>query len=364
MRRTLVGWLMVSLAVGLLCCLLVEVGAEPERRIHLGGGAPQRRALVIGNSAYRVERLTNPVADAQAMATVLGELGFGVTLLTDATRRQMRQAVRHFREQLRGPDIGLFYFAGHGVQVAGENYLIPVGAELSREEDVEYEAVQAQWVLSALQGRGSGTSLMILDACRNNPFARSFRSATRGLATMRARGGALIAYATGPGVVAADGAGQHSPYTGALVRAPAATGGAHPGCIHGGEPERACGDGWAPRAVDSELAAGKFCVGRRSCSGRGVRVFGAGSIGRPGAGGVCGGAGDRHGSGLRGGDCGRAGQSVCAVGAGGDCAAACRRVVGWAECRGERAACGVGAVSPLGTAARAAQQHRHGVRAD
>ena len=217
MNRSLVGLAVVSLSVGLLCRPLAEVGAETERRIHLGGGAPQRRALVIGNSAYQAGRLTNPVPDAQAMATVLGELGFDVAVLTDATRLQMREAVRSLRGQLRGTDIGLFYFAGHGVQVEGENYLIPVGAEMSKEEDVEDEAVRAQWVLSALQGRGSGISIMILDACRNNPFARSFRSSTRGLATMRARGGALIAYATGPGAVAADGAGRHSPYTGALV---------------------------------------------------------------------------------------------------------------------------------------------------
>ena len=219
MSRSLLGVAVANLAVVLLCSPLAEVTAQDDRRIRLGGaaGAPARHALVIGNSAYQVGRLANPVPDAQAMAAVLGELGFAVDFVPDATRKQMRQAVRRLREQLRGDDIGLFYFAGHGVQVAGENYLVPVGAEMSREEDVEDEAVRAQWVLSALQGRGQGTSLMILDACRNNPFARSFRSATSGLATMRARGGALIAYATGPGEVAADGAGDHSPYTEALL---------------------------------------------------------------------------------------------------------------------------------------------------
>ena len=115
--------------------------------------------------------------------------------------------------------MGLFYYAGHGVQLGGRNYLIPVGANIDRDADVEIEAVSADWVLEQMRYARNRLNFVILDACRNNPFARSFRSAGTGLAKMGAPAGVLIAYSTAPGDVAADGDGRNSPYTEALSRA-------------------------------------------------------------------------------------------------------------------------------------------------
>ena len=187
----------------LLCAaLLFSLAAAPAM-------AAGRTALVIGNSAYPTAPLKNPVNDATDMAAALKRLGFDVTLLTDATMRQMEEAVRAFGLKLRGGGIGLFYFAGHGVQVAGENYLVPVNAAIQSEGDVKYGSLNAGLVLAKMEDAGNGPNVVILDACRNNPFARSFRSAEAGLARMDAPTGSLIAYATAPGHVASDGEGRN-----------------------------------------------------------------------------------------------------------------------------------------------------------
>ena len=181
--------------------------------------APRRIALVIGNAAYQEGRLRNPVNDATDMAANLRQLGFHVTLLRDVQRPEMDGAIDTFSRQLRQGGVGLFYFAGHGVQVAGENYLIPLGARLVRAQDVRYQAVPVGQVLGALEDADNGLNIMILDACRNNPFARSWRSRTRGLVAVQAVEGSLIAYATAPGSVAADGDGRNGLYTQHLLHA-------------------------------------------------------------------------------------------------------------------------------------------------
>jgi TPR repeat protein len=183
--------------------------------------APQqerRLALVIGNSAYKSAPLKNPVNDARDMYAALKTLGFEATLLTDATMQQMEDAVREFGLALRQGGLGLFYYAGHGVQVGGNNYLVPVNAVIQSESDVKYGCLDAGLVLGKMEDAGNGLNLVILDACRNNPFARSFRSAEQGLAKMDAPTGSLIAYATSPGRTAADGEGKNGLYTQHLLR--------------------------------------------------------------------------------------------------------------------------------------------------
>ena len=180
-------------------------------------GGP-RTALVIGNAKYTSAPLRNPVNDARAISSTLQELGFQVTLLEDAGQKKMKRAINRFGKTLRDGGVGLFYFSGHGMQVEGSNYLIPVDAEVDAEADVEYEAVEAGRVLAKMKTANNGMNLVILDACRNNPFARSFRSASKGLATLNAPSGTFIAYATSPGSVASDGTGDNGLYTGELVR--------------------------------------------------------------------------------------------------------------------------------------------------
>ncbi len=180
----------------------------------LHAGAAQRLALVIGNEAYRNAPLDNPVNDARAMAGALRATGFEVTLLTNADLQQTLAALRDFGDRLKeGGGAGLFYFAGHGMQIRGRNFLLPVSAKFAREDEVAYESLDAQAVLDKMESAGNGTNLVILDACRNNPFARSTRGVPQGLAQMDAPVGTLIAFSTAPGTVASDGDGANGLYT-------------------------------------------------------------------------------------------------------------------------------------------------------
>lgn len=178
----------------------------------------RRIALVIGNSSYAISPLLNPVNDARDIAAALREAGFLVTLKENLSYRDMKEAIQDFGDEISRGGVGLFYFSGHGVQINGQNYLIPIGTTIRREEEVEYESVNLGWVLAQLQSAENRLNVVILDACRNNPFPRSFRSQSRGLAVVRAPSETFIAYATAPGTVASDGAGRNSPYTGALLR--------------------------------------------------------------------------------------------------------------------------------------------------
>jgi len=156
------------------------------------------------------------------MATTLKALGFEVIAHIDADQKTMKRTIQVFGERLEkiGNDaVGLFYYAGHGLQVGGMNYLIPTNAHIQRDSDVEIEAVNADWVLRQMEFAHNRINIVILDACRNNPLARSFRSVTRGLAQVDAPRGTLIAYSTAPGSVSVDGEGANSPYTKALARA-------------------------------------------------------------------------------------------------------------------------------------------------
>jgi len=179
----------------------------------------KRIALVIGNGAYTDGALKNPVNDARMMAATLRELDFDVQVMENADRTGMQRAVVEFGRRLNENTVGLFYFAGHGMQVRGGNYLIPVRATIESEEEVEVEGVDVNYVMSRMAMAKNPFNIVILDACRNNPFQRSFRSASNGLAAISAPTGTLIAYATAPGSVASDGEAANGVYTSELVSA-------------------------------------------------------------------------------------------------------------------------------------------------
>ena len=181
-----------------------------------------RVALVVGVSNYgTLGNLANPVNDAQGLAQTLRNLGFDVELALDPDQRALKDSISRLGERMsragRGT-IGLFFFAGHGIQSRGVNYLIPSGAVINREADLALEAVPADTVLLQMQEAGVSTNIIILDACRNMPLTRSFRNSGRGLAQMDAPNGTFIAYSTAPGSVAADGAGPNSPFASALLQ--------------------------------------------------------------------------------------------------------------------------------------------------
>jgi TPR repeat protein len=184
--------------------------------------AEKRVALVIGNSAYQnVAPLENPVNDAALMADTLKGLGFTLTgngAQLNLDKRALDEAVQAFGRQVQGADVAMFYYAGHGVQVRGSNFLVPINANPTREADVDFQMVDLNLVLNQMQGSGTRLNMVILDACRNNPFGgRGLRSSEGGLAQLRAPEGTLISYATQPGNVAQDGSDGHSPYTRALA---------------------------------------------------------------------------------------------------------------------------------------------------
>ncbi len=185
----------------------------------------KRYALVIGNSTYKhVPALRNPVNDASDVAGQLRQLDFDVINLDDATYGEMRNAFFKFHEKLvNGPKdqtVGLFYFAGHGLQSEGENYLVPVDANIEYEDDIARQCFPVQKiVLGNMERSNSRMNILILDACRNNPFPGTSRTVTGGLTEMRKARGSFIAYATAPGSTASDGVGRNGLYTQELLRA-------------------------------------------------------------------------------------------------------------------------------------------------
>ena len=196
----------------------------------IGGSAhaEARIALVIGNSAYQsTTPLANPLNDARDMAAALRAASFSVIEALDADKRKFDGTLRVFADQLSRADVALFFYAGHGLQVGLENYLVPIDAKLERERDLEFEAVKLAFVLRQMEiDREGKTTIVILDACRDNPLARNLartmgtRSAAvgRGLAAAPTGLGTFIAYSTQPGNVALDGDGRNSPFTAALVK--------------------------------------------------------------------------------------------------------------------------------------------------
>lgn len=179
----------------------------------------RRLALVIGNANYRSQKLANPSNDARDVSAKLSSLGFEVETLIDGTQQSMDEAIDRFGAKARNFDVALFYYAGHGIQHNGINYLIPVNAELSSENDMKYRCTSANRVLTKLEESQCQMNIIVLDACRNNPFERSWQrgETASGLTIMDAPKGTFIAYSTSPGKVAQDGNGRNSPYTAAFL---------------------------------------------------------------------------------------------------------------------------------------------------
>lgn len=193
-----------------------KTGAKPQAQAQAG----LRVALVVGNSAYTSSPLANPVNDATDVATALGSAGFKVILKTDMDLAGMTTAMDEFQKACKGAEAALFYYAGHGVQVQGENFLIPVKEEIRNESNARSRGVAVSEVLERIRNAGVGTALIFLDACRDNPFPGSSRSGSRGLGIVSAprEVETLIAYATEPGDTAADGNGRNGVFTAAFLK--------------------------------------------------------------------------------------------------------------------------------------------------
>jgi len=211
LRRRWLGWRALLLCCGLM--ILSDMAMAVERRI----------ALVIGNAAYAEAPLKNAINDANDMTDKLQAYGFEVTKLLNAGHQEMEDGVRRFTKMLGSEQsVGLFYYAGHGLQVEGQNFLLPINTYIQSEADVRYKTVSANWVLDAMtqaQG-GGGINMLVLDACRNNPFSRAVhRGVNRGFARMEPARGTLVLYATEPGKVAQDGDGRNGVFTEKLLQA-------------------------------------------------------------------------------------------------------------------------------------------------
>jgi len=201
-----------------VACFVLVAPASAEKRV----------ALVVGNSAYvHAAVLPNPVNDAGDMAKALTEVGFDVILGLDLGKQALDGKVRDFARALDKADVALFFYAGHGLQASGRNYLMPVDARLQGERDLDFEAVSIDFVLKQMELEREGkTNVVFLDACRDNPLARNLaramgtRSAAigQGLAQVQTGVGTFIAYSTQPGNVALDGQGRNSPFTAALTK--------------------------------------------------------------------------------------------------------------------------------------------------
>ena len=192
---------------------------KPQR---LYAEVPQRElkkvALVIGNKDYKDAPLRNPVNDAEDLGLVLRRLGFSVIIKTNVNPEEFEDAINQFSREIADAHVAVFYFSGHGCQAKGDNYLLPVGYPFNSEADLRRKAVSAGFVLDKMEEGKTRINVMILDACRNNPF-KWVRSQNRGLVQMVPPDGSFIAYATAPGKVAKDGEGRNSPYTKHLLSA-------------------------------------------------------------------------------------------------------------------------------------------------
>jgi TPR repeat protein len=215
MRNTIDGGIRILVLAIIGCSIALAAHAqESDRRV----------ALVIGNTGYQhVERLANPGNDAQLIADTLRKSGFvliGGGPQRDLDKPAFDRLVADFGKKIQGADVALFYYAGHGMQVQGTNWLVPTDANPSRAQDLDFQMVNAELVLKQMDGAGTRLNIVILDACRNNPFANlGTRAVESGLAQMRAPDGTLISFATQPGNVAVDGKGSDGPYAMALATA-------------------------------------------------------------------------------------------------------------------------------------------------
>lgn len=211
-------YLFVSFLAGFAAVLTAGTALATSEPVSVGQ-QELKVALVIGNSKYRESPLTNPVNDSRAFAAKLRTLGFEVIERENLQAKQIPPTLREFRASLKPGAVALFFYAGHGLQIKGSNYLPAVDADITSEEDVPMNSIELNKVLDMLGEAKTRLNLVFLDACRNNPYARSFRSGAGGLAKVEAPSGTLISFATRPGSVASDGQGQHGLYTEYLLKA-------------------------------------------------------------------------------------------------------------------------------------------------
>jgi len=216
MRRAFTALGMVAIALGLYGAAVAERGVQV-----MPNGSPGlqegRTALVIGNAGYGTASLKNPVNDAVDMAKSLEDLGFEVIAKVNAGREEMDAAVEAFHRNLNKARVGFFYYAGHGMQIDGTNYLLPVDIHIMSSADIKHRAIKLDWILGKMEDSGSKVNIVVLDACRDNPF-RGLRGAGAGLAPIQSVRGSFIAYATSPGSVAKDGTGRNGVYTAHLLK--------------------------------------------------------------------------------------------------------------------------------------------------
>jgi uncharacterized caspase-like protein len=172
----------------------------------------KRLALVIGNSKYKNSPLANPKNDADDISKALSDNGFTVINLRDASLPEMRAAVRQYGDKLIQHDVGLVYYSGHGMEVKGRNYFIPVNADIQNEDEVPDQSLDVSLILEKMATAKKKVNILMVDACRDNPYSRSFRSSSKGLTSMDAPSGTIISFSTAPGKVAYDGNGRNSPY--------------------------------------------------------------------------------------------------------------------------------------------------------
>ena len=214
MHPPILKWFLATLMA--IALLVSHAIAQDKSDVAPSNG--KRVALVIGNAEYKGMPLRNPVNDAKDVAAKLKTLGFEVIIRTNITSKQIGGALREFKSKLSPGSVALFFYAGHGVQIKGENYLPAVDAEIGGEEDVPNQSLSTRQIMNVLEDSKTRLNLVFLDACRDNPFARSFRSSGGGLAKLEAPSGTLISFATRPGSVAADGEGNNGLYTENLLK--------------------------------------------------------------------------------------------------------------------------------------------------
>lgn len=213
----------IAYIIGLMFVISLCSGQDDDNR----GFKPKtankskRVALLVGNSDYvgHADLGNNPVNDAEDLGAVLQELDFHVTVITNVNEDTFEEGIRDFQSKSKKSEVALFYFAGHGMQVANENYLLPVGVDINKEEDVEYECISVSDIQRIMQSDFQNRlNLIILDACRNNPFRSWSRGGKEGLAPMQPLAGTLVAYATSPGSVASNGNGRNGLFTSELIK--------------------------------------------------------------------------------------------------------------------------------------------------
>ena len=242
--------------------------------------AERRVALVIGEGGYlNAPKLTNPAHDAAAMEKLFSASGFDiVTRVTDASREQISTALRKFERDSEDADVSIVFYSGHGLEIGGENYLIPVDAKIETERDVKFETVSLSDVRDAVDG-AKKLKLILLDACRDDPFANQMqrkggtKGVERGLAPIRDAFGVnvIIAFAAAPGQTAADGDGQDSPFTSALIKNLTAARARNPGRARRRARRRAGGHAWRANALSDRLHRAGLHLSRRAAE-RGVYI--------------------------------------------------------------------------------------------